>query len=124
MEYDDIFNKLQFSKEWLKLGIITHELLLKLEKDYEASDDKYPEHYRWRAFKGFIEANTVLPPEIIKALYQLGNSDPDKTMGGSMMKAVIERQDCPLELLKTASESEESFLSKVANKVISRRNGS
>lgn len=121
MEYDDIFNKLQFSKEWLDLGIITPEILAKLKEEFETSGDKSTEHYRWRAFTKFLKANPILPSETFFALYSFGENDPDELMGGAMMRNLIDRPDCPVELIKIAAQSERGFLVKAANSALSRR---
>jgi len=110
----NIFRKLEFSQEWLDLGIIDSEKLHRIESEWNASDDNNTEHYRWRAFLAFMQSQAFLDPIIAKRLYELGASDPDSTMGGSMMASVLRRKDCPVELLHVAAKSEEKFLSKIA----------
>lgn len=142
MENDDFFIKSNFSKTWVNLRIITPEVLEELKKIHQAemeelrqeyekdgTPEEYSwrfycfddEHYRWGAFTRFLERNKNLPPETIKALYELGNNDPDDMMGGSMMQKILYRQDCPLELLEIASQSDRNFLVKSANKEIEKR---
>jgi len=109
-----IFRTIEFSQEWLDLGIIDSEKLQKIESEWNSSDDKHTEHYRWRAFLDFIESQEFLDPFIAKRLYDLGANDPDSTMGGSMMAHVLRRKDCPVGLLRAAAESEEKYLRRIA----------
>ncbi len=75
MEEDEFFKKLNVSKEWVNLGIITPEVLEDLKRMYETEQKKLKEelendgtveqykwmfsifhddHYRWRAFRRFL----------------------------------------------------------------------
>jgi len=142
MENDDFFKKLNFSSEWINLGIITPEVLeelkhthekelkeLKQEYESDGTIEEYSwrfsriddEHYRWRVFIMFLEKNKNLPPETVKALYELGSNDPDDMMGGAMMEKLLYREDCPSELLEIASQSGREFLAKSAHRAILSR---
>ena len=109
-----IFRTSEFSQEGFDLGIIDSEKLQRIESEWNSSDDKNTEHYRWRAFLDFMESQEFLDPLIAKRLYDLGASDPDAPMGGSMIAHVLRRKDCPVGLLRAAAESEEEFLRKIA----------
>lgn len=111
----DIFKQLEFSKEWVDLGIITPAKLEQLEAEWAMGEDKNTEHYRWSAFIDFVKSKGYLDEVIAKALYNLGANDPDGTMGGSIMAHILRRKDCPKDLLELASTSEEKFLRKIAN---------
>jgi hypothetical protein len=142
MENDDFFIKSNFSKTWVDLRIITPAVLEELKKTHEEEMEELrqeyendgtleeyswrfslfdDEHQRWRAFTKFLERNKNLPPETIKTLYELGASDSDDMMGGSMMQKLLYRKDCPLELLEIALQSDRNFLVKSANREIERR---
>lgn len=115
MESMDIFRELEFSHEWIELGIITPAKLKQFETEWATGDDRNTEHYRWRAFLDFIEAKESLDDSTARALYNLGANDPDGVMGGSIMANVLRRKDCPKDLLELAAKSEEKFLRKIAN---------
>jgi hypothetical protein len=115
MESMDIFRELEFSQEWVDLGIITPAKLKQLEAEWTTGEDTNPEHYRWRAFLDFIEAKESLDEHTARMLYNLGANDPDGVMGGSIMAHILRRKDCPKELLERAVKSEEKFLRKIAN---------
>jgi len=114
----DIFQTLEFSREWIDLGIITPEKLKQLEAEWAKGEDRNAEHYRWRAFREFIEARESLDADMARALYNLGANDPDSAMGGSIMAEVLWRKDCPADLLESAASSGRKFLRKIANERI------
>jgi hypothetical protein len=142
MEKDEFFKKLNVSKEWVDLGIITPEVLEDLKRMYEEEQRELKEelenkgileqnrwelsffhddHYRWRAFKRFLDEKKPVSSEIVTALYKLGEKDPDYTMGRSMMRYVLDEKNCPMELLELALQAEEKFLVNAANQAIERR---
>lgn len=47
---DPDFVRLQFSKEWIDVGIITIENFTSIKKEYMKGKDHRTEHYRWAAF--------------------------------------------------------------------------
>lgn len=95
-------------------------LLEEFKREYESGLDVNTEHYRWRAFSLFLEENALLPSEILINLYKLGADDPDNIMGGSMMRELLNRKDCPLELIEAALQSDENFLVKAAHWALER----
>ena len=106
--------ELEFTEEWIELGIVTPERLAQIEDEWRTSDDRNPEHYRWRAFLDFNQSHLFLDDAMLRRLYRLGASDADHVMGGSMMAHVLLRRDCPEDLLLEAAQSEEKFLCKIA----------
>jgi len=110
----DIFRELEFSQEWIDLGIVSQATLKQIEAEWLTSDDRSPEHYRWRAFLRFMQLQISLDPIVARRLYQLGARDSDASMGGSMMAHVLRRKDCPEDLLRDAAVSDEKFLRKIA----------
>jgi hypothetical protein len=116
----DIFRELEFSQEWIDLGIVSQAKLNQIEADWLTSDDKHSEHYRWRAFLDFMQLQVSLDPIVARRLYELGASDPDSAMGGSIMAHVLRRKDCPEDLLREAATSEEKFLRKIASERLAK----
>jgi hypothetical protein len=121
---DPEFVKLQFSKEWIDLGIITSENFLSIKKEYIKGEDRRTEHYRWGAFRAFLEANSFIFPKTFYRLYNLGKNDPDYSMGRAMIFEIIKRLDCPQELLDTAIGDGDITLAKYALKCKSIRDKS
>jgi hypothetical protein len=110
----DIFQTLKFNQNWIELGIITPERLNQLEAEWSQGEDTNTEHYRWRAFCDFIESKSLLDEKTARALYALGANDPDAGMGGSIMAKILQRKDCPKDLLQEAADSDQKFLRKIA----------
>jgi len=117
----DILQELEFSNEWLELNIITPDLLDEFQREFDTGEDRNPEHYRWKAFDRFLKLNPALPPETLVSVYRLGELDPDCSMGGAMMRELLNRQDCPIELIEESLSSDRPFLVKAAQWAISRR---
>jgi hypothetical protein len=115
MQTMSIFRELESNQEWINLGIITPANLSQIEAEWATSDDRNTEHYRWRAFLNFIQSKDFLDEITARRLYHLGASDPDSSMGGSIMAHILRRKDCPEDLLYAAAKSEEKFLQKIAN---------
>jgi len=115
----DILRELEFSQDWIDLGIVSRSKLDEIEAEWITSDDKNTEHYRWRAFLDFMQLQESLDPLLARSLYELGARDPDGAMGGSMMAYVLRRKDCPEDLLRDAAVSDEKFLRKIASERLS-----
>jgi hypothetical protein len=119
MDPMNIFRELEFSQEWIDLETITPAKLNQIVEEWVSSEDRNTEHYRWRAFLDFVESRDSLN-EIARRLYDLGATDPDSAMGGSIMAHILRRTDCPEDLLRAAAGSDEKFLQKIANKKLAR----
>lgn len=115
MELMDVLRQLEFSQEWVDLGIITPAKLKQIEVEWLIGEDTNPEHYRWQAFLNFMQMYEILDEHTAWKLYSLGANDPDSAMGGSMMATILRRKDCPKDLLESAAKSEEKYLRKIAN---------
>ncbi|MDQ3686380.1 MAG: hypothetical protein M3430_12395 [Acidobacteriota bacterium] len=111
-----IFQTLEFSQEWIDLGIVTHGKLKQIEAEWAKGDDRNTEHYRWRAFHDFIQSKETLDADTATALYDLGANDPDYAMGGAIMAEILWRKDCPKHLLESAATSERKHLRKIADR--------
>ena len=55
-----------------------------------------------------------LDPDLAINLFRLGESDPDVSMGGSMMAQIVRHPECPDSLLGLAAESDHDHLRKIA----------
>jgi hypothetical protein len=110
---------LQFSEEWLQLGIVTPQRIEELGKEHETSEDRNPEHYRYRAFQEYLRGRGPLSSADCHALYALGERDQDSGLGSAMMHVVVALAECPATLLKVAASSGRSDLTRlVARKAI------
>jgi hypothetical protein len=118
----EIFQILEFSQEWIDLGIITPDKLKQLETLWATGEDMNTEHYRWGAFLDFIKSEALLDEEMANALYELGGNDPDAATGGAMMAHILRHKNCPKRLLQRGVKSEKRFLQKIANEQLTTLN--
>jgi hypothetical protein len=107
-------NSLGFTQQWIDLGIVTPESIAWDATQIDEGDDPNPEHYRWRAFETFMKDHARLDPGLASELFQLGESDPDFSMGGSMMALIVRHPDCPDFLLSLAIKSDCDHLRRIA----------
>jgi hypothetical protein len=112
MNRQDYQRLLGFSEQWLRLGLLTEDELRVLGHEYETSDDRSTEHYRYRVFSRFLASHRPLSPQLAEALYELGRDDPYSPMGGAMMCDIVGLAECPAEVLEKASASGENHLVK------------
>ena len=94
-----------FTPAWFALGVITDAQLMPLRAEWARGEDQNPEHYRWRAFLGFLDTERPLTPSVASALYHLGAVDADRAMGEAMMRRIVELTECPLDVLAVAGSS-------------------
>jgi len=107
---------LGFTAAWYTLGIVTPARVAELEQIWAHSDDKSPEHYRWRAFQDFLRQRRPLSPPLGLALYELGATDADIAMGESIMHAIAALPECPQVVLERARASGRKHLIKAATR--------
>lgn len=115
---DPIFCELELNSDWIESGIIDNNTFSIIKKEYLKlkEEDSRTEHYRWAAFKEFLNLNNHLEAEVFYKLYNLGKNEPDYAMGRSMIFEIIKRLDCPIELIDVAINDSDYTLSKHALK--------
>ena len=119
---DKIFNELQFTQEWVKLGIVNSENFLKLKRRYLEGEDTNTEHYRYAVFCDFLHNHKIITEKMFYRIYKLGKNDPDYAMGRSMSIKIIQHIDCPENLIDIATNEKDKILSKIALKIKKARN--
>ncbi len=107
---------LGFTDEWFALGLVTEESLRQSAATYEASDDKNAEHYRYGAFRWYLQEHRPLPPTVAEALYKLAASDTNGPEAGAIMIDIISLPECPSSVLDRAEASGVQFLVRAARK--------
>ena len=117
---DKIFQKLQFTQEWIDLGIINHRSFIKIKDKYLEGEDGSTEHYRWWTFIDFLQANHNLAQDKFYQIDNLGKNDPDFAMGRAMRISLMGHPNCLKELINMAIASEDKTLSKEALKIKKR----
>ena len=105
---------LGYTPQWIELGIVSLDDIQRDEREVLAGDDPHPEHYRWRAFSRFLAEQSTLASPVASQLYALGSTDADVAMGGSIMVAVINHLECPVDVLRLALASGHGHLQRIA----------
>lgn len=113
---EDRSNFLGFTPAWFARGVVSAAQVKEMEMEYEIGDDKNTEHFRYGAFRRFVASHRPLPPETIRALYDLGNHDANPGMGGAIMADLILLQECPPDVLEDAARSSRQHLPRLAAK--------
>ena len=106
----------ELSDAWFTLGVVTPERLASLRDEWERGDDRKPEHYRWRAFVEFLAERRPLESRLAVALYELGERDPDHSMGSSMMDRIVRLPECPEDVLAAAAASGRQHLMRLVER--------
>jgi len=114
-KYPD-FIKFQFSQEWIDVGILTLNNFTSLKQEYLKGEDKRTEHYRYGAFRAFIQANKIISSKNFYTLYKIGKNDPDYSMGRAIIFDIIKHPCCPEETIELAAKDKDLTLSKYALK--------
>jgi hypothetical protein len=107
---------LRFSDSWFTLGIVDNEELRQIGAAFETSDDKNDEHYRYGAFLRFLRKHRPVSMEMAEALYDLGDSDPDYGMGGSIMHQIVILPECPEVVKEKALLSDRKHLVRIVQR--------
>ena len=113
---------LGFSEHWFTLGVVTEESLLLSAAEYEASGDSSTEHYRYGAFRWYLSQHRPLSASDAEALYELGNSDPDYSMGGAIIADILDLPECPRAVIAKALMSDRKHLVRKAERKARRQN--
>jgi hypothetical protein len=111
---------LGFTIQWIDLAIITRTDLERIINEYEDSDDKNQEHYRWRVFDKFLDENRNFDEGTIRQLYQLTENDPDAGAGCAMMIRVLGLPGCPIDLIMKAANGDKKYPAKIAKQLLEK----
>ncbi|MDR3403412.1 MAG: hypothetical protein P4L99_13015 [Chthoniobacter sp.] len=105
---------LDYTPDWITLGIVSAADIRRDQHEASTSGDPHPEHYRWRAFSHFLSQQRPFAPSLAEQLYALGAADADSLLGGSIMAAVLRHPDCPPALLQCGLASKHAHLRLIA----------
>ncbi len=82
-ELENKLAKIGYSKFWLDCGVLTISSLSEQEELIDLSEDKNPEHYRYKTLRQFINSKKQLTDEEFENYLKLTLNDPDEILGGS-----------------------------------------
>jgi len=112
MNKDELFRILGINDHWLASGLLNLQELQKIESEYLASEEKRmyysygADHFRWFAFKDFLEINEFINMGTFVNLYNLAVNETDPQVSDSMLELLLQRSDCPAILIKRAYEQD------------------
>lgn len=115
-EINLILHELEFNEKWFDLGSVSTEKLQELYLDFQAGEDINKEHYRWRAFTDYFKSREEIDENILREFYRLGEIEVDLMMGTAMQINILQRKDCPSDLVEEALSSNDKVLVKVAKR--------
>lgn len=96
---------LGFTPDWFAAGIVSHEVVDDFVRIATASPGKPPRFWRWAAFRDFVEEHDKLTTDECRAIYRLGEAEPDLLLGTAIMCSVLYQAACPAELSREAETS-------------------
>lgn len=107
---------LGFTDLWFTTGVVTQESVRLSRANYDASDDHSSEHYRYGAFCWYLSQHRPLAPSACEALYELGEAEPEISMGGAIMADIVDLPECPPSVLAKALVSGRKHLVRKAER--------
>lgn len=84
-----IFAELHYDSRWLDCGFLSDEFWQNQYSQYQTSDDKNTEHYRYEAFQAFLSHHNMLDEVTLDHYIQLASADPDRTMGNAALALLL-----------------------------------
>lgn len=115
-EIKHILQVLEFNEAWFDLELVSTEKLQELYLDFQTAEDTNKEHYRWRAFTDFLKSEKKFGENVLREFYRLGEIDTDSMMGTAMQINILQRKDCPSDLIEKALNSDDKALIKVVKR--------
>ena len=82
-ELENKLAKLGYTRLWLDYGVLTIEYFLVQEQEFNHSDDKFTEHYRYRAFTDYLSSKSQLSDTEFENYLKLTLADEDPLMAGA-----------------------------------------
>lgn len=100
MELED----LGYNQKWVEYGLLTEETLTNQLSKFQKDGDQNSEHYRYGAFKSWLDHKTEFTSLEINQFIELALGDADQIMAGSAVKALFTHRnisDNQFNLIKT-----------------------
>ncbi|MFD0939534.1 hypothetical protein [Pedobacter boryungensis] len=114
--------KLGYTNLWIDLGLLTKQVLNEQLKEFDKSDDKNTEHYRYETFRKFLTIKKILTDNELSNYIKVAKSDEDEIMANSAILDILtEIELTNFQFDKVCSEIEELGLGPSAQKTISQQ---
>ena len=72
-----IMAELGYTRQWMDLGVVDTDFLLRQYEEYRTAEDKNQEHYRCGAFSLFLSTKRDIRDDEIAAVFALTDARPD-----------------------------------------------
>lgn len=94
-----------FTPAWFASGVVTAASAAEFAA-YAATDPtKLARYWRWMAFRDYTEEHVPLTEAECRALFRLGESEADASLGSAMMCCVLYQSACPPDVRDEAARS-------------------
>jgi len=103
-----------FPQSWFDAGVITDESAGYFAQLAARPPNQPARHWRWAAFRDWCEEREQLTAEQCRAVYALGEADPDTNLGTAMMCHALLRRSCPADLRARARASNRDAVRRTA----------
>ena len=92
-----------FSPAWFAAGVIDAAGVAAFARYAAADPKKPPRHWRWLAFRDFVEEHAPLSSEQCQALDELAEREADASLAAAMVCAVLYQPACPEAVFQKAA---------------------
>ncbi|QJW95987.1 hypothetical protein [Frigoriglobus tundricola] len=112
-----------FPNTWFAAGVITDESAADFARYAAAAPHRPARHWMWAAFRDWCEERERLTAAECRAIYTLGEGDPDANLGTAMMCRALYERTCPGDLREAAKGSDRVPVRRAAVKFTHSRSG-
>lgn len=87
-----------FSPEWFAPGLVDYLLVAQLRDNVSETDDRSPDHCRWRAFTLLLKRGRPAAEALLRELLHLAAIDADPSLRVRMAITLLSTPECPASL--------------------------
>lgn len=88
----DNLERLEYSHFWLDIGILTENELADQIREYNKSEDRNTEHYRYKSFKKFLDLKPKFDDISLNKLFHIIKHDKNRSMANSMALDILKQK--------------------------------
>jgi hypothetical protein len=103
-----------FPPAWFAAGVVDGESAAAFARSASADPAPPPRHWRWLAFRDFIEEHAPLSAPQCRSLFELAQHESDAGLAGAMTCALLYQPACPAEVIQLAGASGTDAVRRIA----------
>lgn len=107
---------LTFPPSWFAAGIVTAESAADFARLAAAAPSRPERHWRWLAFRDYVEETGPLSADVCRAVFRLGLPEPDANLGTAIMCGAVYQRACPADVLAAAAASDRPAVRRAATR--------